>query len=426
MVDRGAVRLVLGLAALNVLAYVDRQLLAALAPLIMADLGLTRADIGLLVGVTFIAVFALGTAFAGAFADRGSRPRLMAAGLGAWSVATALTGTATGFASLAAWRALVGVGEATLPPTALSMIGDRVVPERRGLASGVFYAGVPLGFALAFALAGWLGPWLGWRACFLLLGPLGLLAVAFVWRMTDPPRRVSSAGGARPRSEADPGPATAPWPGPASTARALARAVKDRPALVLLAAGAVLVVFASAASQHAITWLVQERGFEFRRAALLSSAMLLAGGLVGSLTIGALTDRARRHGAGARLVALGALGALGLLAAFAFYTLAPGSPWFLPCWFLAQCWLMGWYGPCVTALDEMAPPGLKATTVGASLLLINLLGVATGPYVAGVIGDHWGLTAGLLWSLLPAAVGVLLFVLVGVAEESQPGSDAAA
>lgn len=413
MADGGVWRLVAGLAALNVLAYVDRQLLAALAPLIMADLGLTRADIGLLVGVTFIAVFALGTGVAGAFADRGSRPRLMAGGLGAWSVATALTGTATGFASLAAWRALVGVGEATLPPTALSMIGDRVPPARRGLASGVFYAGVPLGFALAFALAGWLGPWLGWRACFLVLGPLGLLAVAFVWRMADPPRRG--------------GHAAAPASGPAASARDLARAVKQRPALAVLTAGGVLVVFASAASQHAITWLVQERGFEYRRAALLSSVMLLAGGLVGSLAIGALTDRARRRGAGARLVALGALGAGGLLASFAFYTLAPASPLFLPCWFVAQCWLMGWYGPCVTALDEMAPAGLKATTVGASLLLINLFGVATGPYVVGLIGDHWGLTAGLRWSLLPAAAGVLLFVRVGLGEGvSRSAPDAAA
>jgi predicted MFS family arabinose efflux permease len=295
----------------------------------------------------------------------------------------------------------------------MALIGDRVAPERRGLASGVFYAGVPLGFALAFALAGWLGPWLGWRACFLLLGPLGLLAVAFVWRMGDPPRRG--------------GHAAAPAPGLSATAGALARAVRERPALAVVAAGGVLVVFASAASQHAITWLVQERGFEYRRAALLSSAMLLAGGLVGSLAIGALTDRARRRGVGARLVALGALGAAGLLASFAFYTLAPGSPLFLPCWFLAQCWLMGWYGPCVTALDEMAPAGLKATTVGASLLLINLLGVATGPYVAGLIGDHWGLTAGLRWSLLPSAAGALLFVLVGLGEgKPRPTTDVAA
>ena len=36
------------LTAFNVLNFVDRQLIAGLAPLLIADLGLTRADIGLL------------------------------------------------------------------------------------------------------------------------------------------------------------------------------------------------------------------------------------------------------------------------------------------------------------------------------------------------------------------------------------------
>ncbi|HSD27183.1 MAG TPA: MFS transporter, partial [Vicinamibacteria bacterium] len=173
MTDRGAVRTVAALAGLNLLSYVDRQLLVALAPLLMADLGLSRADVGLLIGFSFIAVFAIGTVVVGVLADRFSRPHIMAGGLAAWSAATALTGTAGGFASLAAWRALVGVGEATLPPTALSMVGDRVPPARVGLANGVFYAGIPVGFALSFVLAGWVGPRLGWRACFLLLGAAG-------------------------------------------------------------------------------------------------------------------------------------------------------------------------------------------------------------------------------------------------------------
>ena len=200
MSERGAWRMVAGLAALNVLSFVDRQLLVALAPLLIADLGLSRAQVGLLVGLAFMAVYGFGTLLSGILADRWPRPRLIAAGLGAWSAATALTGTASGFASLAAWRALVGIGEATLPPSALSMIGDRVPSARVGLANGLFYAGVPVGFALSFALAGFGAPRFGWRACFLALGTAGLVGVATVWRMADPPRRGASsrpAGGLR-------------------------------------------------------------------------------------------------------------------------------------------------------------------------------------------------------------------------------------
>jgi MFS family permease len=101
----------------------------------------------------------------------------MAGGLAAWSAATAFTAAATGFGTLAACRALVGIGEATLPASAVSMLGDRVPPRRAGFANGIFYAGIPVGFALSFGLAGWIGPWLGWRACFLPLGP-GLVAVS--------------------------------------------------------------------------------------------------------------------------------------------------------------------------------------------------------------------------------------------------------
>lgn len=393
--DAGAWRLLAGLAALNVLGFVDRQLVVALAPLLMTDLGLSRADVGLLVGVSFIPIFAVGTMVVGTLADRTSRPRLMAGGLAVWSTATALTATAAGFSSMAAWRALVGVGEASLPPTALSMLGDRFPARHLGFATGVFYAGIPVGFAISFALAGWLGPWLGWRVCFVVLGIAGLGAVVAVRRMADPPRRGSPVGGAHAASAGQDG-----------TFRVVARALGERPSLLLVVLGATLLAFTSSSSQHAITWLVEERGFAYPRAAFLSGAFVAAAGLAGSLSIGWLTDQARaRHPAG-RIAAFVALGALGLTGAVAFYLLPPSSPLFLPAWFLAQAWMLGWFGPALAAIDEEAPAGRRATVIGFALLAVNLLGVATGPWVTGVIGDRAGLTQGLLASVGVGALGL--------------------
>jgi len=394
---------VFALAGLNVLGYVDRQLLAAVAPILIADLGLSRAHIGLLLGLAFVLVYSILAFLMGTLADRLSRPRLIAGGLGVWSAATALTGTASGFGSLAAWRALVGVGEATLPASALSMIGDRVPPHRIGLANSVFYAGLPVGFAVSFGLAGAIVPAFGWRACFLVLGVVGLGVVALVWRIEDPPRRGIQAPIAR---------------GLVAAARDVARALAARPALGLVILAGTLVNYASASSQHTMTWLVEERGFDFQAGAFLSAAIVLVAGLGGNLGIGALTDRAMQHRPGARLVALAALSVFGLAAAFFFYWLPPDSGLFYPAWILAQAWLLGWIGPVVAAVDEMAPAGLRASVLGFGILVATVLGSATGAYVTGLIGDRLGLTTGLLWSLVPAGAGVILLALVGVGQSA--------
>lgn len=389
--------MVAAVASLNVLAFVDRQLLVALAPLLIADLGLTRAQIGLLVGVSFIVVFAVGTLAVGVLADRWNRPRLIALGLAIWSGATALTSTAGGMASLFAWRSLVGVGEAALPATALAMIGDRVPRRHLGLATGVFYAGIPVGFALSFALSGLVGPRLGWRACFVALGALGLAGTLLVLRIEDPPRRAAMpAGGAG--------------------ARGVWSALSERPMILVLSAAGVLLVYASASSQHAITWLVAERGFDYSRAAWLSAGVIVVAGLAGNLAIGAITDRAHQAHPAGRVVALAGVSFIGLLASAGFYTL-PATSWpFFACWLVAQGFLLGWYGSLVAAVDERAPEGRRASVLGFLLMAINLLGVATGPYVTGLIGDRTSLTSGLMWSLVPGAVGALLLGLAGLSE----------
>lgn len=393
----GPARLVAGLAALNVLGFVDRQLLVALAPVLIADLGLSRAQIGLLMGVSFIGVFAFGTLAAGVLADRWNRPRLIGIGLALWSGATALTATARGLPALAVWRALVGIGEAALPATALSMIADRVPPRRLALATGVYYAGVPVGYALSLAFAGVIGPRLGWRACFVAMGIIGLVGTLLILRLEDPPRR-----GARAGVRASPS--------------GLWASLGERPAILFLSTGGVLLVYASASSQHAITWLVTERGFDYARAALLSAAVVLVAGLAGNLAIGALTDRAHHAHPAGRLLALAGVSAVGLLAAAGFYTLPPTSWVFPACWLISQGYLLGWYGSLVAAVDERAPEGRRAAVLGFLLMMVNLLGVATGPYVTGLVGDRAGLTHALLWSLVPGACGALLIGALGLAE----------
>jgi MFS family permease len=377
---------------------VDRQLLVTLAPLLIADLGLTRAQIGLLVGASFITAYAVLTLVLGAAADRFSRPRLIAAGLVVWSLATALTATAQNLLHLAVLRVAVGVGEAALPATALAMLADRFPAARLGVANGVFYAGIPMGFAISFGLAGSLGPWLGWRACFLVLGLLGLLAVAGTLTLRDPERRQAPPTPTRARE----------------VAAAFVAALAERPRLRLVILAGALLAYMSSSSQHAITWLVEERGLPYPRAALFAGAIVALGGLLGNLAIGAIADRWRRAGLPlGRPGGLVAIGAIAVPSSAAFYLLPATSPAFLPCWFVSQAFMLGWFGPLTAEIVEEAPPELRATVTGFGLMIVNLLGVAIGPWTTGLIGDHASLTRGLLVSVMVGTAGLAILAWAG-------------
>jgi MFS family permease len=96
----------------------------------------------------------------------------------------------------------------------------------------------------------------------------------------------------------------------------------------------------------------------------------------------------------------------------AFYLLPPASPLFLAAWLVAQAWTLSWFGPMLAALHERAPAGARATVIGFGLMALNIVGVATGPWITGLIGDRAGLTAGLLTSVAVGAVGLAVIGLV--------------
>jgi len=124
-VTRGSYGILGLLTFINVLNFVDRQLLASFANFIVPDLELTNTEFGLLTGFAFIVFYSVMGLFMGALADRLHRPRLLSFGLGMWSLLTAASGAATGFMSLLLPRMLIGIGESSATPTAMSLLADR-------------------------------------------------------------------------------------------------------------------------------------------------------------------------------------------------------------------------------------------------------------------------------------------------------------
>ncbi|MEO8505675.1 MAG: MFS transporter [Acidobacteriota bacterium] len=407
-VSAGAWRLLAFLTAVNVLNFVDRTLIASLAPLLIAELGLTRTQIGLLAGYGFIFFYTLIGLFLGFAADRWRRIPLVAAGLALWSGMTALSGLARSFVQLAVPRIFVGVGEATLTPAALSMLGDVFPASRLAMATGVYYTGIPLGAGASFIAASYLAPRFGWKACFFVLGAIGLVASGALLLFREPTRNDSPEAAVR-----------ADRPGFRRLIQDWIRALARNPRLVLAMLGGALLCYGAGSALHIVTWLVQERGYTFQRATLLAGVIGIGAGLLGNVAGGAFGDWNARRRQNGHLWSLIPMTLFFAPIGMVFYSLPPRTPLFYLCWFITSAGISAWYGPLFAAIQELAPAHTRATSVAFTLLVINLLGVGPGPLITGIIGDTRGLSAGLLLS-----VGVVALALVpfGFALRERPSS----
>ncbi|HSC69779.1 MAG TPA: MFS transporter, partial [Candidatus Methylomirabilis sp.] len=180
----GALALLFGV---NLLNYIDRQILYAVFPPIQTELGLSDTQLGLLASAFMWVYLSMAPIF-GLLADRRSRPRLMAFGVGIWSVATAFSGVVRHFGDLLLGRAVVGVGEASYGAVAPAMLSDHFPPAKRGRMLAVFSMAIPVGSALGYLLGGVLEQTLGWRAAFFVVGLPGLLLAWKVGALSEPVR----------------------------------------------------------------------------------------------------------------------------------------------------------------------------------------------------------------------------------------------
>ncbi len=213
-------RLILAvLFAVSILNFVDRQILAILAGKVKADLLISDAQLGFLYGTVFGIFYAVFGVPLGVYADRGSRRKLIAWGLALWSVMTAASGLATGFATLAIARVGVGVGEASASPAAYSLLADLFPKARRGTALGIYSLGIYVGIGLSSYLGGtvvdaWSAAFppgqepfglRGWQGAFLIAGLPGLLLVPAVLAFREPERGALEEPGPAPRQGAPSG-----------------------------------------------------------------------------------------------------------------------------------------------------------------------------------------------------------------------------
>ena len=159
----------------STLNYLDRQLLAALAPTLRAEFNLTGEGLGLLF-FGFSVAYAVSAPLAGIFIDRLGLNRGISIAVGAWSLAGMSTGFVNGFAGLFAARTALGAAEAAGIPGTGKANGAYLESHELALGTAVNQIGISIGGVLAPLMVGFLAPHYGWRALFVVCGALG-----FVW-----------------------------------------------------------------------------------------------------------------------------------------------------------------------------------------------------------------------------------------------------
>ena len=394
--------LLAALTFLNILNFADRYLLIAFSTAIVPELKLTNFEFGLLTGVVFTVVYTCVGLFAGSFADRFHRPRLIAAGLALWSGLTAATGLAQNFLTMALPRMLIGVGEACLTPSSMSLLAERFPAARRALAAGVYYMGYPLGIGGSFIFAGIVGPTLGWRGGFILLGLVGIAAALLVFLLVRDPQREHRAG-ALPRAVHS----------MADSFRGIGSELRTNRAFVLTLAGSTVFCFALGAGILDLLWWVRERGYAPVEAQKLLGLIFLVGGCVGAFVGGAGGDWAQRHGPGGRLKFLaGAILFTAPLVA-GYRLVADHTVLFVFCAFVSSIVIMLLFGPAMSAVQEQVPAHHRASAVALLLLCTALVGGAFGNAAVGWLADFCT-TAGMAQPLTLAVLAVQSVGLISV------------
>jgi MFS family permease len=421
LAQRGLIVLTL----INLLNYLDRYIVTALfedlkrARMVESDLGLGALVTG------FLIVYMLSAPAFGAFGDRRSRTRLIAAGVFAWSLATFLSGLARNYLQLLAARALVGIGEAAYGTIAPSLLADYFPVRSRGRAFAIFGMAIPVGAALGYIVGGLIAPRLGWRYAFYVGGVPGMLLALWVLRLPDPPR------GAQEEAQSAPAPAPTATSSPGTLAT-YARLLGQRPYRLSVLGYAAYTFAVGGLAAWMPAFLERVRAVPAGEARIGFGEIVVVTGFVGTLVGGWLGDYWLRH---SRQAYLWMSGLVTLCAVpFAAVALSAHTPAvYYGATVLAELLLFMSTGPINAAIVNLVSAGERAAAVALSILTIHLLGDVISPSLIGAISDalrHFtavsdAVSLGQAVLIVPVAMAVCGFVWLLAARASRLAEDTA-
>lgn len=377
--------------------FIDRQVLSALLPYIKVEWRLSDTELGALVGIVNVAI-ALFVFPVSVLVDRWSRTKSIGGMAILWSTATAACALAGNFTQMLVGRFFIGTGEAGYTAGGASLLSASFPRRLRGTVMGISQSATMLGSVMGVVLGGVIAAKWGWRYAFGVVAIPGFLFAILILFVRDyatvrieiQDQQASQTQGMT-------------W---------------QQATQVIVRSGALRAIFLGSAMQLLFTstvgnWLPsyfnRYHALAPDQAGLRTGIMLLIAS-VGVVSFGYISDRLTAGISRRRLV---------LMASFSLCTaLAFGAAFALPVGGLQMALLcVGAFfmaailGPCYAVIHDLVHPGMTGMAIGIFVLVNNVLGMALGPVIGGMLADRFELgTALLIVSAVPLISAVAFVV----------------
>jgi MFS family permease len=377
------------LTAVYVLNFLDRTLIYILFTPIKKEMAFSDLQLALLGTTSFVIFYTLlGIPF-GRLADRSSRTKIIAIGLAVWSLFSGLTGFAHSFWGIFFCRVMVGVGEATLGPAALSLLSDYFPTRMRATVQSIYSSAIALGGGLAFFLGGWIGQTYGWRWAFYLLGFPGLVLALLVFLLREPERGRTESAAALRKS---------------GTWRDLLRSAPLRYVILGYA-------FVGLASNNLGIWVptfyIRVHHLSLTTIGLAAGIISVLVGIPAMILGGYFSDRVSRFIGGGRMAftAAAALASVPLWIALLFVN---NVTTLLAINIVLYALAILWVGPATADVHDIAGPHQRGLAIGIFFSAVNIFAYGLGSPLIGKLSDAMQLRSALLVCPVACAIGALL------------------
>lgn len=400
------------LTAINLVNYLDRYVVSAIAPSLKAAMALTDTQLGWLMPA-FLLVYMVAAPAFGSWGDLGGRTRPMAVGVLVWSLATFLSGFAQNYPQLLAGRAVVGIGEAAYVAIAPALLADCFPSERRGRVLAVLNMAIYVGTALGYIVGGQVSAHLGWRAAFFVGGVPGLLLALLVLRLPDPPRGIQDPPGAAALGASGHGVAKRPL-------EMYLALLRRWPFMVVVLGYAAYTFALGGLAFWMPSFLERVRHVPLERATTGFGEIVIVTGFLGTFAGGWLGDHLLKYSRQAYLWFSGVTTLLAVPSALLALT-APAPAVYYPAIIVAELLLFMSTGPINAVIVNIAAPFERASAVALSMFAIHLLGDVPSPVIIGRVSDASSLARAVL--IVPVAIavsGCVWLIAARVNERARP------